>query len=149
MRKKSLVHSIELIEFYLGPPCSMFGPLSERIVAGNTRIQTQDILRNSAGSRTTMTKEIFWFIPDQLFLDLTELLIEKILVSMRGELILQSDIIPLVSCQYSNSDTKQSISHFDENESNSSLHNIRKYFIYCIHFKVTYDILLNQRVAAW
>ena len=82
----------------------------------------------------TMTNEIFSFIPDQLFLDLTELLIEKILVSMQGEFILQSDIIPLVSCQYSNSDMKQPIPHFDENESNSSLHDIKNYFVYCIHF---------------
>ena len=94
-----------------------------------------------------MTNEIFSFIPDQLFLDLRHLLVEKILISMRGEFILQSEIILLVSCQYSNSDTKQSIPHFDENESNSSLHNIRKYFIHCIHFKVTYDILLKQRVV--
>ena len=64
---------------------------------------------------------------------------------MRGELILQSDIILLVSCQYSVSDTKQSIPHFDENESNSSLHNIRKYFVYCIHFKVTYYILFFKK----
>ena len=94
-----------------------------------------------------MTNEIFSFIPDQLFLDVRDLVAEKILVSMRGELILQSDIIPLVSCQYSNSATKHSIPHFDENESNSSLHNIRKYFVYCILFKVTYDILLKQRVV--
>ena len=39
------------------------------------------------------------------------------------------DIIPLVSCQYSNSDTKQSIPLFDENESNSSLYYIRKHTI--------------------
>ena len=66
---------------------------------------------------------------------------------MRGEFILQSEIILLVSCQYSNLDMKQSIPHFHENELNSSLHNIRKYFIHCIHFKVTYDILLKQRVV--
>ena len=94
-----------------------------------------------------MMNEISSFIPDQLFLDLRDLLVEKILISMRGEFILQSDIILLVSCQYSNSDTKQSIPHLDENESNNSLHNIRKYFIRCIHFKVTYDILLKQRVV--
>ena len=76
-----------------------------------------------------------------------DLVVEKILASMRGKFILQSDIIPLVSCQYSNLDTKQSIPHFDENESNSSLHNIRKYFVYYIHFKVTYNILLKQRVV--
>ena len=43
--ERNRVHSIELVEFYLGPPCSMFGPLSERIVAGNTQIQAHDILR--------------------------------------------------------------------------------------------------------
>ena len=83
----------------------------------------------------TMTNQIFSFIPDQLFLDVRDLIVEKILVSMPGEFILQSDIIPLVSYQYSNSDAKQSIPHFDENESNSLLHNIRKYFFYCIHKK--------------
>ena len=30
---------------HVSPPCSMFGSLSERIVAGNTRIQARDILR--------------------------------------------------------------------------------------------------------
>ena len=84
---------------------------------------------------------------DQLFLDLRDLPLEKILVSMRDEFILQSDIILLVSCQYSNSDMKQSVPPFDENQSNSSLHNIRKYFVHCIHFKVTYDILLKQRIV--
>ena len=38
LRKKSLVHSIEFAEFYLGP-------LAERIVSGIMRIQTQDIRR--------------------------------------------------------------------------------------------------------
>ena len=62
-----------------------------------------------------MTNEIFSFIPDQFLLDLRDLVVEKIVVSMQDELILQSDIIPLVSCQYSNSDKKQSIPLFDEN----------------------------------
>ena len=62
-----------------------------------------------------MTDGVFLFILDQLFLDLRDLVVEKILVSMQGELILQSDIIPLVSCQYLNSDTKQSIPLFDDN----------------------------------
>ena len=42
--ERKQVHSIEFVEFYLGPPCSMFGFLSERIVAGNMRIQVQNIL---------------------------------------------------------------------------------------------------------
>ena len=41
------MHSIELVEFYLGPSSSVFGPLSARILAVNTRIQTQDILRDA------------------------------------------------------------------------------------------------------
>ena len=36
-----------------------------------------------------------------------------------------SDIIRLVSCQYSNSDAKQSIPLFSENESNILLYNLR------------------------
>ena len=62
-----------------------------------------------------MMNEILWFIPDQLFLDLRDLVVEKILISMQGELILQPDIILLVSYQYSSSNMKQSIPLFDEN----------------------------------
>ena len=37
------MHSIELVEFYVGPPYSIFDPLSERMVAEKTRIHAQDI----------------------------------------------------------------------------------------------------------
>ena len=44
--ERNRVHSIEVVELYLGAPCSMFAPLTKRIVAEITPIKTQDILRS-------------------------------------------------------------------------------------------------------
>ena len=42
--EQNRMHSIDLVEFYCDPPYSMFGP-SERMLAGNTRIQAHGIQR--------------------------------------------------------------------------------------------------------